>query len=341
MNGSGNETECCQSIPFENSRIQLVAIYCTVFAIGLPSNCLTTWLTFSQIRRKNTLAIYLFSLSLCEIMYLSTLPLWIMYVQKQHRWEMGTMACRLTGYVFFCNIYISILLLCCISIDRYVAVAYALECKGVRDQRKAMFITCILFSAVFIIHCPTFILPDGQQTLGCATCFETLPLNWTLVYFSIARFIIGFTIPCTILIFTNYKIFQTVEASCSLNSRQKRKAKCLAVAVITIFLICFGPFHLVLLIRAINFILHHHDTCSFEHRIYSTSATVLCIATANSIADPIIYVLTSENVRKDFSRSLREWRYQSTLSSRVESFKLKNSKESEETVETLENKNGQ
>lgn len=324
-------------MPYEDSRTLLVVIYSIVFAIGLPTNCLTIFLTFVQIRRKNILAIYLFGLSLCELMYVGTLPLWTIYVQNEHKWKMGSQACRVTGYIFFCNIYISILLLCCISIDRYVAVVYALESKGVRGQRKAMFVTFILFSAVLIIHCPVFFINDGMQTANRTTCFETLPLNLQLVYFNFARFVVGFAIPCTILIFTNYKIFQSTKTSSSLNNCQKSKVKYLAISIITIFLICFAPYHLVLLIRSINFILYQNETCPFEYRIYTTSVAFLCLSTANSVADPVIYVLASKNVRKEFSDSLREWRFQSSNSAKADSAKLKNSKESQEAAQTSEN----
>ncbi|CAM5151986.1 unnamed protein product [Natator depressus] len=326
----------CPSMPYEDSRILLVVCYSIVFALGFPANCFTTWLTFVQIRRKNVLAVYIFGLSLCELMYLSTLPLWTTYVQNKHKWEMGSEVCKLTGYIFFCNVYISILLLCCISIDRYVAVVYALESKGVRHQRTAIVITSILFSAVLVIHFPVFILPDGTQTSNRTTCFETLPLNLQLACFNLARFLVGFAIPCTILIFTNYKIFQSTETSSSLGKHQKAKVKYLAVAIITIFLICFAPYHLVLLIRSINFLLHQNSSCAFELRIYSTSAAFLCLSTANSVADPIIYVLASEHVRKDFYESMTKWRYQSSINA---SLKLKNSKESQEVAQTLENQN--
>uniref|UniRef100_A0A8D0H242 G-protein coupled receptors family 1 profile domain-containing protein n=1 Tax=Sphenodon punctatus TaxID=8508 RepID=A0A8D0H242_SPHPU len=304
---------CSPSMPFEESKILLVAVYSTVFALGLPANCLTVFLTWVQIRKKNVLAVYLFSLSFCELLYLSTLPLWIIYVQNNHKWEMGSLACRITGYIFFCNIYISILLLCCISLDRYMAMTYALECRGIRQQKTAMFVTLALFVVVLAIHAPVFSIEDGTETQNHTTCFETLPLTHNLAYFSFARFLVGLVAPFTILIFTNYKIFRRAKTSCGLNVHQKAKVKYLAIAIITIFLVCFAPYNIVLLIRAIHFTLHPKDSCPFERSIYTTYVVFFCLSTVNSIADPIIYVLASENVRKEMWRWLREWRSQSSF----------------------------
>lgn len=329
-----NHSSICTGIPYKDSKTLLVAVYSIVFAIGLPANCLTSVLTFVQIQRNKVIAIYIFSLSLCELMYLSTLPLWIIYVQNEHQWNMGEMACRVTGFIFFCNIYISILLLCCISLDRYVALVYALESRGRRGQKKAILIVCFLFAVVAIIHTPVFYMKDHSECMR-KTCFETLPLDITLASFSFARFLFGFVIPFTILIFTNYKIFQRTKTSSSLTCHQKAKVKYLAIAIIVIFLICFAPYHVVLIIRSIYFMFHQNSSCPFEIYIYSIFTVFLCLTTANSVADPIIYVLVSENVRKDFYRGLRRWRLNSnklnsSINHKTDSIKLKISKESQE-----------
>lgn len=317
-------------MPYEESQTLLVTVYSIVFAIGLPANCLTSLLTFVQIQRNKVIAIYIFSLSLSELMYLSTLPLWIVYVQNDHKWNMGEKACKVTAFIFFCNIYISILLLCCISMDRYVALVYALESRGRRGQKKAIIIVSCLFAVVAIIHIPIFQMGNNDNT-----CFETLPLTKHLASLSLARFLLGLAIPFTILIFTNYKIFQSTKTSSSLTCRQKAKVKYLAISIVAIFLICFAPYHVVLIIRAIYFLLNEECSCPFEQVIYTTFTVFLCLTTANSVADPIIYVLVSENVRKDFYRGLRRWRLNSSrlnssINHKTDSLKLKTSKESQE-----------
>ncbi|XP_014807114.1 PREDICTED: probable G-protein coupled receptor 132 [Calidris pugnax] len=334
-----NDTSTCPGIPYKDSKTLLVAVYSIVFAIGIPANCLTSLLTFVQIQRNKVIAIYIFSLSLSELMYLSTLPFWIIYVQNDHCWQMHMLTCKITGFIFFCNIYNSILLLCCISVDRYVALVYALESRGRRGQKLAIIIVCLLFAVVAVVHSPVFTMEQHPNR----TCFETLPLNKTLASIGIGRFLLGFAIPFITLIFTNYKIFQSTKKSSSLTCHQKVKVKYLAIVIIVIFLICFAPYHVVLLIRSIYFLFHQNSSCPFEKDIYSVFTVFLCLATANSVADPIIYVLVSENVRKDFSRALRRWRLNSTrlnssVNHKTESTKLKASKEFQEGGLREENK---
>ncbi|KAM6464975.1 putative G-protein coupled receptor 132 isoform 1-T2 [Liasis olivaceus] len=293
------------ALPFEESRQLLIVVYSFIFALGLPANCLTFFVTLVQICRKNITAIYLFGLSLCNLMYLSTLPLWIIYVQNSHRWTMGQIPCLVTGYIFFCNIYISILLLCCISIDHYKAVVRALESRGkcFRSQRTAAMVTVAFFGIIAVIYSPVFFSKNIQDE-NIATCFET-PLNSNLAGYNISRFILGFLIPLGLLLFTYWRIFQSTRTSSSLSPDQKAKVRNLAIAIISVFVVCFAPYHFVLLVRAIVFFYYQSEVCLFEKKIYTTSVIFLCFSTANSIADPFIYVLASENVRREIYRTLR------------------------------------
>ncbi|KAE8586903.1 hypothetical protein XENTR_v10021794 [Xenopus tropicalis] len=311
LNQTGNTSTCN---PEYNKSVHFVtAMYSVVLVIGFPANMLTLWLTILQIRRKNVLAVYLFSLSLSELMYLGTLPLWILYVKNDHKWQWGALACKITGYIFFNNIYISILLLCCISLDRFVAVQYSLEFRGIRRQRIAAIITLVLCFTVALIHSTAFMINEGD-TEKQSTCFETLPMPQMVANFYFARFIIGFLLPLTVLMFTNCSIKRRIQTSDSFTHHQKSKVKYLSIAVITIFMICFAPYHLVLLIRAIAFVLNPDNSCPFEENIYTSNAVLLCLVTVNSVADPFIYVLVSENVRKDICRGLRTWRRQLSTS---------------------------
>ncbi|XP_053139485.1 probable G-protein coupled receptor 132 [Hemicordylus capensis] len=335
MTPGNNSTHCNpKDMPFEDSRQLLVVVYSIVFAVGIPTNCLTAALTLIQIGRDNIPAIYLFALSVCELLYVSTIPLWIKYVQNGHVWTMGLLPCKVTGYIFFCNIYISILLLCCISIDRYVAVVYALESRGMRSQRIAVVVTIVLFGVIAVIHSPVFF--TDIQDKNITTCFET-PYTRRVAIYSVVRFFVGFFVPFLILIFMNYKIFQSIKTSCSLTPPQKTKVKLLTISIIAIFVICFAPYHFVLLIRSVHTLLHPGASCSFERSIYTVNVVFLCLSTANSMADPFIYVLASENARREISRAFRALRMQWPNSSQTDSGKVKNSPRSLEENRTLGN----
>ncbi|XP_052040859.1 probable G-protein coupled receptor 132 isoform X2 [Apodemus sylvaticus] len=298
-------SETC-SMSYGESRVVLVVVYSAVCMLGLPANCLTAWLTLLQVLRRNVLAVYLFCLSLCELLYTSTLPLWIMYIQNKHKWNLGPQACKVTAYIFFCNIYISILLLCCISCDRYMAVVYALESRGHRHQRTAVTVSACVMILVGLVNYPVF-----DMKVEKSYCFEPLRMNSRIASYHYLRFTFGFAVPLGILAFTNHRIFRSIKLSDSLSPAQKNKVKRSAIAVVSIFLVCFAPYHVVLLIKAAGFSFYQGDrvaVCAFERRLYTVSMVFLCLSTVNSVADPIIYVLVTDHSRQEVSRIHTGWK---------------------------------
>lgn len=296
---NGNVSVSCM-VPYDEGRIPLLVLYIAVLLVGLPANMATIFLAILKVLHNNVLAIYLLSLSVSDFTYLLTLPGWAVYVSNSHDWPWGPLACQVTGYIFFTNMYISIFLLCCISIDRYVAVVYALESRWLRHQRIAAFVTVAIWGVVGLGHAPIFSMPEGQGAKGEHLCFEPSQTSATVTGFNYARFSVGFLAPMAVLIYTNHRILASVRASVSITVHQKQKVRRLAVAVVLLFLLCFGPYHILLLLRAIAYYFPSlQDDCHFEQHVYTPYIISLGLSTINSAANPVLYMLSSNDFKKE------------------------------------------
>lgn len=300
--------ETCR-LPYETGRLPLLLLYSVVLVVGLPANLLTALLTWRQVQRKNVLAVYLCGLSFCDLGYLGTLPLWADYVSSGHRWRWSSAACRLTGFIFFTNMYVSVFLLCCVSCDRYVAVRYSLEGRGLRRQRVARRVAVAIVAVVALGHVPVFAMPEGEAEAGERRCFEPVAASATVNALNFARFVIGFLVPLAVLVASNRGVLAGVRRSTGLQQRQKTRVQRLAVAAVTLFLFCFGPYHLVLLARGLSFhllpaVVEEGAACFMERFFYTPYSVSLALATVNSAANPVLYVLSSHNIRREVRRGL-------------------------------------
>ncbi|XP_048047739.1 probable G-protein coupled receptor 132 [Megalobrama amblycephala] len=310
-----NHTNSCEPSYEQENPLPLVALYSIVITVGLPANLITVILTFLEVCRKNVLGIYLFSLSVCDLMYLGTLPLWAIYINRGHHWEWGSLACKVTGYVFFNNMYISIFLMCCISVDRFVGVVYAMESRGLRKMRHAVIITVVIVVVVAVGHLPVFIMKEGNsEKMEEKRCFEPSNPSDVVTGLNYARFFIGFFIPLCILIVTNLAILINVQASTGLKLRTKVKIRNLAMAVVLFFLVCFTPYHVILLLRAINYHFSK-EKCDFERSVYEPYTISLGLSTINSALNPVFYVLTSNSAHTRIHKGLQGLRSSSRSSS--------------------------
>ncbi len=80
-------------------------LYIIVIVLGLPTNCMALWAAYMQVRQKNELGVYLMNLSVADLLYIATLPLWIDYFVHHDNWIHGQVSCKLFGFIFYTNIY--------------------------------------------------------------------------------------------------------------------------------------------------------------------------------------------------------------------------------------------
>ncbi|CAI5695106.1 unnamed protein product [Oreochromis niloticus] len=71
-------------------------------------------------RTKTMTDVYLFNVAVADLIFVATLP-FVIY-NEQHDWSMGRAACKVLRSSYSINLYSGMLLLACISCDRYIAI---------------------------------------------------------------------------------------------------------------------------------------------------------------------------------------------------------------------------
>ncbi|XP_072547579.1 G protein-coupled receptor 184 [Salminus brasiliensis] len=299
MNQTDNVT--CVNIEISPISDLLMAIYIIALILGLIFHLLTAWPIVQQIRSKNVLAVYLFCLSMSDLLYILTMPLWIYYYHNDHEWTLGQGMCQLTGFIYYSNMYISIYLLCSISIDRCLVVTFPLKVKAFRHNRYAWLICVLIYVLVMLIH--TLVLNVNKRTGLLDSqrhCYETYPITEHIAFFNFLRVGIGFLLPLLVLIVCYLQIFSKVQKSTGVAEQGKYKIKLLSIGVISIFSICFAPYHILLLARSIAFNrMDKESYCNFEQAHHLKFSCTLALSSLNSVVDPLLYVLVSNGIRKD------------------------------------------
>ncbi|RXM35326.1 G-protein coupled receptor 4 [Acipenser ruthenus] len=296
-----NTSNC--GIDFKPGSNQLMTIYIIVFVVGLIVNLITLGPIIQQVRGHNVLGVYLLNLSISDLLYTLTMPLWIHYYHNNHVWTLGRPACLIAGFLFYSNMYVSIGLLCCISVDRCLAVKYPLHAKVFRKCRYACVLSAVVVLVVMGTHAvAAWLNYDLKAQVGC---YENYPLTIHVARVNLIRVAFGFLVPLLLLTFCYFKIFQGVQRSIGVEDRWKRKVKLLSIAVIVIFSFCFAPYHIILLLRTAVFYQDQANSCPFENQVYHYFTVSLAMSILNSVVDPILYVLLSNGVKEDMKNMAR------------------------------------
>ncbi|KAK2825864.1 hypothetical protein Q5P01_020078 [Channa striata] len=276
------------------------SVYICVLLVGLPCNLYSLYHAALQLKQKNELGVYLLNLTVSDLLYLASLPLWLQYIFQDDDWRHKEWLCQLCGFLLYENIYISIGFLCCISLDRYLAVVHPLRFTSLRSMRAAwvasavVWIKEIAIGAVFFHHKEL-----SKDKTNQSVCFEHYPLRPWEVPINYYRFVIGFMFPLAILAISYLCVLRAVGRSAGTQPDQKIRIRQLVSSTILIFLVCFSPYHIFLLVRTLL-----EKDCNFIAGIFNYYHLSLLLTTLNCVADPALYCFVSESARHGLYRAV-------------------------------------
>lgn len=286
-------------------------VYIFVVIVSIPANIGSLCVSFLQAKKENELGIYLFSLSLSDLLYALTLPLWIDYTWNKDNWTFSPALCKGNTFFMFMNFYSSTAFLTCIAVDRYLAVVYPLRFVFLRTRRFAIMVSLFLwilesiFNGVILWEDETTVEYCSTKNLSFTLCYDKYPLEKWQIRFNLVRTCTGYAIPLIIILICNRKVYRAVQHNQATENSEKRKIIKLLVSITLTFVLCFTPFHVMLLIRSFlehdlniaQYVLDHNKRGKQTYKIYRIT---VALTSLNCVADPFLYCFVSETGRSDF-----------------------------------------
>uniref|UniRef100_A0A674E9G9 Si:dkey-165a24.9 n=1 Tax=Salmo trutta TaxID=8032 RepID=A0A674E9G9_SALTR len=298
-----NNSDSC-NLPLNTDTLGLTYIYSLAFSLGLPCNLLSLWGLY-QLGRSGgggCQLVYILNLLLSDLLQLLTLPLWILYLQGAHRWPYGRPACEFVGYVFYVNVYASVVFLCLIALDRCLAIVHPLSSRGVRTVRVAAVSGVAVWMLTFLF-CLGGLLPsvfDAERLL----CLEQYPVILSnLTYLSDTDMTLDLCIFLTFFSYTSARIGVTLQQSPSISNQDRHKITGILVVITVIFIVVFGPYHLVGGYRFVSLLLIDNP-CELERSIFLCYRLCYGLTSLNTLLDPLFYIFLCHNARLELRRSL-------------------------------------
>uniref|UniRef100_A0A3Q3NM18 Coagulation factor II (thrombin) receptor-like 1, tandem duplicate 1 n=1 Tax=Labrus bergylta TaxID=56723 RepID=A0A3Q3NM18_9LABR len=275
----------------------LPIIYIIVFVIGLPTNAMAVWVFLFRTKKKHPSSIYMANLALADLFFVIWVPLKIAYHFNGNDWIYGEVLCKVLVAFFYSNMYCSIAFIACISVQRYWAVVSPLSQRQ-RDNCTAVAVSVTIWVVVWLVTIPLYLYDQEvyATNLKIHTCHDiTRPSQKKVAagYF-LTMGIVGFVAPTVVCIISYVLMLKALRNSMADPNiaKRRRKAVVLIVTVLVMFLVCFTPSNIMLLV---HYILLLNEA---RHNLYGFYITSLCLASLNSCFDPFIYYYISEDFRQ-------------------------------------------
>ncbi|XP_027623780.1 proteinase-activated receptor 1 [Tupaia chinensis] len=269
------------------------SVYTGVCLVSLPLNILAIVVFILKMKVKKPAVVYMLHLAVADVLFVSMLPFRISYYFSGSDWQFGSAMCRFVTAAFYCNMYASIMLMTAISIDRFMAVVYPIQSLSWRSLGRASF-TCLAIWAMAIAGVVPLLLKEQTMQvpgLNITTCHdvlnETLLEGYYAYYFS-AFSAVFFFVPLTISTVCYVSIIRCLSSSTVTNRSNKSRALFLSATVFCIFLICFGPTNILLIVHY-AFLSHS----SVTEATYFAYLLCVCVSSISCCIDPLIYYYAS------------------------------------------------
>lgn len=237
------------------------------------------------------------NLALADLLFVIWVPLKIAYHFNGNNWIYGQGLCKVLVAFFYSNMYCSIAFIACISVQRYWAVVQPLG-QQQRNNCTAVAISITVWVVVWLISIPLYLYDQEVHVsnLDISTCHDvTKPSQKkTAAGYFLTMGIVGFVVPAVVCIISYVLMLRALRNSMAdpTIAKKRRKAVVLIITVLVMFIICFTPSNVMLLVHYILLL------GEAENSLYGFYITTLCLASLNSCIDPFVYYFISEDFRE-------------------------------------------
>ncbi|XP_007247131.3 proteinase-activated receptor 2 [Astyanax mexicanus] len=278
-------------------------VYIIIFILGLPPNALAIWVFLFRTKKKHPASILMANLALADLLFIIMLPLKIHYHFNGNDWIFGKPLCKLFTGFFYGNMYCSTVFISYISVQRYWAVSHPFSRKV--DNRVVLCISICLWVLVALSTIPLYIYDQAIKinNLNITTCHDVnriKELHIPVRYF-LTMGVMGYVVPCVVCVAAYLLMFRSLRGSITdaRSNKKKKKAVFLMLTVVVLFLVCFTPSNVMLMV--------HYSLAGLEiqNEAYRVYIVALCLGSLNSCLDPFTYYFTSKEFREHVKNTLK------------------------------------
>uniref|UniRef100_A0A2K6TM00 C-C motif chemokine receptor 6 n=2 Tax=Saimiri boliviensis TaxID=27679 RepID=A0A2K6TM00_SAIBB len=291
----------------EFSRLFVPIAYSLICVFGLLGNILVV-LTFAFYKKARSMTdVYLLNMAIADILFVLTLPFWAVN-HATGAWVFSNAMCKLMKGIYAVNFNCGMLLLTCISVDRYMAIVQATKSFRLRSRTlpRSKVICLAVWGVSIIISSSAFIFNQKYNIQGSDVCEPNYqpvsePVRWKLLMLGL-ELLFGFFIPLVFMIFCYMFIVKTLVQA---QNSKRHKAIRVIIAVVLVFLACQIPHNMVLLVTAAN-LGKMNRSCQHEKRMGYTKTVTEVLAFLHCCLNPVLYAFIGQKFRNYFLKIMKD-----------------------------------
>uniref|UniRef100_A0A3Q2QLG2 Purinergic receptor P2Y14 n=1 Tax=Fundulus heteroclitus TaxID=8078 RepID=A0A3Q2QLG2_FUNHE len=296
-------------------------LYIAIFVVGVGLNGTAAWIFF-RVPADSALVVYLKNMVVADLLMLFSFPFRAaanMDADSRHLWMIN---CRFTSVLFYFSMYVGMLFIGYISLERYVKI-----CQHVPSSSASSFsvtfarvLAVLTWVLLFLISAPNVVLTTwpagGRNVTTCIQLKTKLGVRWhqlsilfTMVLFWVTLLIVAFSYA-----FIAHRVYKTYRCMRRDSREVYRKSNRSIFSILAVFFVCFVPYH----VCRVPYTMSQLSPTGFSQEgnflLRQIKDGTLFLSATNVCLDPLVYFLMCRTFRKSLIRKLSGRRKKRTLS---------------------------
>ncbi|KAM7107017.1 G-protein coupled receptor 35-like [Ciconia maguari] len=284
----GNCTEDNNTLQNGIVLFQLI-VYVPVLSLGIPLNMIAFWVFCCKLKRWTETRVYMINLMIADSFLLFALPFLIYFTQYNHPIDK---LCFTIQSIYFTNMPMSIFIITLIANDRYIAIKFPLKAKILRSPLKSASI-CGFLWVILIIYSSLHPKFHEEKEQFCLQK-QSIEPHYSLLF----SIIFWYFIPLGIVIFCSVQVIKCLKKKMATSPHETKlfqKAIHIISVNLCVFIVCFSPFYITLLLR---FAVDVAGACSLLSEVRASIHICACLANSNCCLDAFCYYFAAKEFQE-------------------------------------------
>ncbi|KAM6900218.1 atypical chemokine receptor 4b [Xenentodon cancila] len=281
--------------------IFLPIIYAMALVVGLAGNALVVVVYTSRLRLRTLTDVCILNLAISDLLLLFTLPFWA--ADAVHGWMLGVAACKLTSFLYSANFSCGMLLLACISVDRYRAVAQSPRARigtGPQVKKQWLLVCLVLWTLASFLGLPELIFSTVKKShhrTGCTPVYPPSMARPAKAALELLEVILRFLLPFMVMVVCYSLVGRALSQAAEVRRERKWRALRVLLAVVAVFLLTQLPYSVVKLCRAMDIIYILVTDCEVSKGLDRALQITESLALTHACINPLLYAFMGSSFR--------------------------------------------
>ncbi|XP_035477858.1 P2Y purinoceptor 14 [Scophthalmus maximus] len=303
----------------------LPPLYFVTCIVGLCLNGVAAWIFF-RVPSDSGLVVYLKNMVVADLLMLTTFPFKLASQLGLGGWRIHVVICRYTAVLFYSSMYVGIVFMGLISLERYVKIVRHASSSAPSSCRSrlggvsglhllqsvgfARVLALLTWSLLVLCVLPNVLLTsrpaNEENPRRCMELKTPLGVQWHRVstLFNVSLFWATLLVLAFCYASIARRVYQSYRRVRRNNSDVHRKSNRSIFSILAVFFVCFVPYHICRVPYTLSQMPGSGFSRDARFALFQMKEGTLFLSALNVCLDPVIYVLMCRTFRESLLKKL-------------------------------------